>query len=384
MKSKTIWLINIGEPLPLHGNKPHRMGNWKYLLEKDGFNVNFITTNFEHQRKKWLTNNVKGYTILNSVIGYKKNISFKRLINHLLISISFIFYLIKNKKSPDLIIVSYPTMLLSLVAVLYGFFKNIKVFVDVRDKWPDIFQINNLVLPFLVFHKMIKYLVFKFSSFTLAVSPGYLYWAIKNSKKGSYIPLSKNFIKPTVRELNFSKEINFIFSGSLGDTYDLDFLFNFSDNLSKKKILHKLYICGDGPKMSSLKAKSIKFPNIILLGWLNNLDLQKQLDKAHFGLMTYNNNSPQGWPNKLIEYMSNGLPIINTLNGESSDLIENSKLGFNVNKMSLNQISELVINLVKSPNKYKSISKNNYSLFLSEFTEEKAYKKLKNIINKHV
>ena len=109
MKSKTIWLINIGEPLPLDGNKPHRMGNWKYLLEKDGFNVNFITTNFEHQRKKWLTNNVKGFTILNSVIGYKKNISFKRLINHLLISISFIFYLIKNKKSPDLIIVSYPT-----------------------------------------------------------------------------------------------------------------------------------------------------------------------------------------------------------------------------------------------------------------------------------
>ena len=49
------------------------MGNWKYLLEKDGFNVNFITTNFEHQRKKWLTNNVKGFTILNSVIGYKKH-----------------------------------------------------------------------------------------------------------------------------------------------------------------------------------------------------------------------------------------------------------------------------------------------------------------------
>ena len=78
------------------------------------------------------------------------------------------------------------------------------------------------------------------------------------------------------------------------------------------------------------------------------------------------------------------MPINNTLNGESSDVIENSKLGFNVNKMSLNQISELVINLVKSPNKYKSISKNNYSLFLSEFTEEKAYQKLKNIINKHV
>ena len=384
MKIKTIWLINIGEPLPFDGNKAHRMCNWKNLLEKEGFNINFITTNFEHQRKKWLTKNMKGYTILNSVIGYKKNMSIKRLLNHFFISISFIFYLIKNKKPPDLIIVSYPTMLLSLVAVFYGFFKNIKVFVDVRDKWPDIFQINNMVLPFLTFHKIIKYLVFKISSFTLAVSPGYLYWAIKNSKKGTIIPLSKTYIEPINRSLDISKEINFIFSESLGDTYDLDFLFKFSDNLSKKNILHNLYICGDGPKMSRLQAKSIKFPNVVLLGWLNNLDLQKKLDNAHFGLMTYNQNSPQGWPNKLIEYMSNGLPIINTLDGESSDLIENSKLGFNINNMSLNQLSELINNLAKSPQKYKSISENNYSLFLSDFSDKKAHQKLINIINKYV
>ena len=56
----------------MDGNKPHRMGNWKYLLEKDGFNVKFITTNFEHQRKV-VNKYVKGFTILNSVIGYKKH-----------------------------------------------------------------------------------------------------------------------------------------------------------------------------------------------------------------------------------------------------------------------------------------------------------------------
>jgi len=100
--------------------------------------------------------------------------------------------------------------------------------------------------------------------------------------------------------------------------------------------------------------------------------------------MTYNQNSPQGWPNKLIEYMSNGLPIINTLDGESSDLIENSKLGFNINNMSLNQLSELINNLAKSPQKYKSISENNYSLFLSDFSDKKAHQKLINIINKYV
>ena len=94
MKSKLIWLVNIGEPLPIDGNKPHRMSNWKFLLEKDGYDVKFLTTNFEHQRKKWINVNLDGYVSLNSLIKYKKNISIGRLLNHLFISLSFIFYII--------------------------------------------------------------------------------------------------------------------------------------------------------------------------------------------------------------------------------------------------------------------------------------------------
>ena len=384
MNSKSIWLVNIGEPLPTEGNKPHRMSNWKSLLENDGYNVKYITTNFEHQRKNWINVDLNGYVTLDSFISYKNNISVGRLLNHFCISISFIVYLIKSKEKPNLIIVSYPTMLLSLIAVLYGCLTKVKVFVDVRDKWPDIFEINYIVSPFLIFHKLIKYCIFKLSSFTIAVSPEYLKWASKNSDNVDFIPLSKAFIKPIVRELNVNNEVNFIFSGTLGDTYNLDLIFQFSENLSKKKIIHKVFVCGDGPKMSDLKLMKKNNPNVILLGWLNNIALQAQLDKAHFGLMFYNQNSPQGWPNKLIEYMSNGLPIVNTLNGESSDLIESLELGFNINDLSITQTSDLIVEIIKSPEKYKRISDNNYSLFLKDFTEEKAYNKLKNIINNHV
>lgn len=384
MNSKSIWLVNIGEPLPTEGNKPHRMSNWKLLLEEDGYNVKYITTNFEHQRKNWINVDLNGYVALNSFISYKNNISIGRLLNHLCISLSFVFYLIKNKEKPSLIIVSYPTILLSFVAVLYGCLTRVKIFVDVRDKWPDIFEINYLVSPFLIFHKLIKFFIFKYSSFTLAVSPGYLSWATKEIKNVDFIPLSKPYIKPLDRVLDLTKEVNFIFSGSLGDTYNLDLIFKFSESFTNKKIKHKIYVCGDGPKMTSLKVMKKNNPNVILLGWLNNTDLQAQLDKAHFGLMFYNENSPQGWPNKLIEYMSNGLPIINTLNGESSDLIESYELGFNMNDLSITQNSDLIIKIIKSPEKYKRISDNNYSLFLKDFTEKKAYNKLKSIINNYV
>ena len=73
MNSKSIWLVNIGEPLPTEGNKPHRMSNWKSLLENDGYNVKYITTNFEHQRKNWINADLIGYVTLNSFISYKNN-----------------------------------------------------------------------------------------------------------------------------------------------------------------------------------------------------------------------------------------------------------------------------------------------------------------------
>ena len=45
-------------------------------------------------------------------------------------------------KKPDIIICSYPTILLSLISVIYGNFFRVKVIIDVRDKWPDIFLKN--------------------------------------------------------------------------------------------------------------------------------------------------------------------------------------------------------------------------------------------------
>ena len=51
MISKNILLVNIGEPLPIEGNKKHRMSFWFDHLTKKGHKVKFLTTNFEHQKK---------------------------------------------------------------------------------------------------------------------------------------------------------------------------------------------------------------------------------------------------------------------------------------------------------------------------------------------
>jgi hypothetical protein len=97
--SKLLFLINVGEPLPLQGNREHRMCAWKRQLEFDGFEVDFFTTDFEHQRKQWVHEAPEGYILLKSYISYKKNIDFRRVLNHLLLSISLFRTFLYQKKN---------------------------------------------------------------------------------------------------------------------------------------------------------------------------------------------------------------------------------------------------------------------------------------------
>jgi len=352
---KTIWLLNIGEPLPQDGSRPHRMSLWKNWLSSIGNKILFFTTDFEHQRKKWVKTLPKNYVKLSSYVPYYKNIGIRRLINHFFIYLSFIREA-KKRKKPDLIIVSYPTILLSLAAVNYGKKNNIKVIVDVRDKWPDIF-INSIYLKWILTPiVLIKKYIMK-NSICISISPGYYEWATnKNKISFSHIlPLSYSEKFSLVkRNIHSNKKIIFLFVGTLGLSFNSDLIISLYSVLKNNNINFRIDICGDGPEKVNFLKKIKNKKNIKFYGWVKKNKLDKILNKSNFGLVFYNSNSPQGWPNKLIEYISNGIPIINTLKGESWSLVKNKNIGINVEFENLDKI----INLIKNPS-----FKNNYSTF---------------------
>lgn len=375
---KNIWFVNIGEPLPIEGNRPHRMSNWKLQLEERGFSVIFFTTDFEHQRKKRIINSPFGYYLLKSYIPYKKNVSIARLINHFLLSISLYRAFSYQKKNPDVILVSYPTIGLSLVSILYGKLNNIKVVVDVRDKWPDIFITNNLLTPFIWPLFILKRYVFRNAKNILAISPGYYQWAKPSTEPDDLfiLPLSYPSMPKVKRFISSFLPIKFIFVGSLGMTYNLDILIHMHDLLEKEKIPFLIQICGDGPRKEWLEKKCIGKDRIQILGWLNKSDLQFKLNCAHFGLMLYNEDAPQGWPNKLFEYMANGLPILNTLKGESWNLVQTKNLGINLNTNELNRLVFWLRELVNDNYLYEFYVNQNYATHKKYFSDEENIEKL--------
>jgi glycosyltransferase involved in cell wall biosynthesis len=380
--SKHIWLINIGEPLPHEGNSLHRMTSWKTQLEKEGHTITFFTTDFEHQRKQWIKKAPEGFILLSSYIPYKKNVSILRLANHFLLSLSLWKAFTKQPVKANVILVSYPTIWLSLVSIIYGKSKKIKVIVDVRDKWPDIFLFypgfSFLICPLF----LLKKYIFNNANKLIAISPGYYTWALPNKEfDNDYVlPLVKPLTVKIERRLEMGNPIKLVFVGTLGITYNLEMLLKIHDALTEKKILFQIIVCGDGPRQSWLKNSIVERKQIIMLGWLNKKDLQQKLNEANFGLMLYNKDAPQGWPNKLVEYMANGLPIINTLKGESWELIEKEKLGINIHSEKIIVLVNWISDLINNKESYNNYVNRNYFTHNQYFSEKSNLDKLLKLI----
>ena len=381
MKCKKIFLVNAGEPLPIEGNKPHRMSHWMKKLTEIGHDVIFFTTDFEHQRKMPLSNLIvpNGYRLLNSKVSYSKNISFRRLVNHYFLGRSLKMALMNSEK-PDIIICSYPTIGMSHAVTRYGKENNIPVIIDVRDLWPDIF-ISPILGKFFLFPLFCqKRYIFKNATAIIGVSPNYVKWANSGqSFAGNILPLAQYEI--TQRDpdvVNIMNPLKLIFVGTLGDTYDLALISRISRLLSLKNINHQIRICGDGPQRNSVLESISDQSEVSYLGWLSRDDLDQELRRSHIGLMLYKKSSPQGWPNKLIEYMSYGMPVVNTLPGESWDLIQETHVGINIDRDNLESLADWIINEIV-PN-YLLNSKNVLKIFEDNFNEEIVFKKLIKII----
>lgn len=376
--SELIWLVNIGEPLPSDGNRMHRMCSWKFELELLGYKVDFFTTDFEHQRKLWIIDFPPGFIKLKSFVSYQSNVSILRLLNHFLISFSALVAFYRHKKKPKVIIVSFPTIWLSFVTVIYARLKGIKVIVDVRDKWPDIFIGNNIFIVVVWPLYLLKWFVFKYASLIVAISPGYLSWAAPNlGEEANFIlPLFLKKSPMVSRKISNVDELKFVFSGSLGNTYDFEKLIQLYDLLEMSDITFRIDICGDGPMKNWLLANKGARKSFYIHGWLNDLELQSFLNGAHFGLMYYKPDSPQGLPNKFVEYLANGLPILNTLKGESYDLIQSQQFGFNINDSNFDDFIRWLRVLIDNPDEYSLMCHKNRSFFISNYEQKLVTSKL--------
>jgi len=282
-----------------------------------------------------------------SARGYQKNISIARLVDHFQVGVAFRRG-VRREAAPDIILCSFPTIELSLAAASFGQRRQIPVVLDVRDLWPDVFLdfaprfLRPLARGALAPYFSAARCALGRAAAIVAVSTGYLEWGVGGARRAPtewdrVFPLGyatqqtrasvgRSSAKHGLAKFGARADrVTCIFSGSFGRTYDLSPILELADSLESEGF--QFLICGEGEQGERWRRQAAGSGNVFFTGWLQRQDLELLLQASDIGVAAYAAGAPQGIPNKVIEYLAAGLPVVSSLSGEAEDLLSAEHCG---------------------------------------------------------
>lgn len=402
-----IWILQTGEFLQIDKEKgrPMRAINLSEYFLKRGHSVNLLSSDFSHQlklhrNKKFTVKDLKAnfqITLIPS-LGYKKNISLKRLLDHFILGLNTFKYLLKITPNnyPDFVFIGYPPIETSFFLAFWLKLKKIPFCVDVKDQWPHIFLQKTKGLKRLFLKSILSPYFFaaKFAlnqaNFLTAITPNFLNWSENFSKNFN----NKNqplYLVPNIKEIpeiqldksllglkntlgiDIKNKNKLIFAGNINNAYDFNDLIStlLSPRLDDENF--EILICGEGDCIDALKNKLNNKNNVFFTGWIDYSQLIALKKLSIATLAPYRNTSDfqMSLPNKIIDSLYFGLPIITSLKGEVEIIIKKYNVGYfcDENFTWHDQISSCL----NDPIKRDLLSNNARKLFKDKFTSDIVY-----------
>jgi glycosyltransferase involved in cell wall biosynthesis len=351
-----IWLLTIGEPIRSDSidQRLYRTGQYANWLVQQGHDVTFFNSTFDHMHRRQRfseTTEIQDADGLKTVClyarPYKSSMSFTRFGSHKDVAQSFKTWLVKKScPVPDVIVASYPIEELCRAAASFAEAQGIPLVMDCRDMWPDIFMGELPRLLRLIAALPVKYLDRKARK-TLSRA---------NAISGHTEPFMQWGVRKAGREKN-PMDMVFPFTYEVGDHIRTDKIHNARAQNQRFQIVFLGQItrrCGLDLILDNLKVLapatlariSIKIAGrgghlehilnevskhdlpVEYLGWLDKAQISALMCEADFGLLPYQlEDFHDSIPNKFVEYLSHGLPILSCTAGCVQKTIEQQGVG---------------------------------------------------------
>ena len=402
-----VWLIKIGESLPLFHpeDRQHRMGILARHLVDAGHSVVWWNSTFDHARKR---HEVAGdqrievspkltYRLLRGV-SYSRNVSPRRILDHWLIGRKFRRYAYSEPR-PDVIVCSFPTIELSDEATKYGRQCGVPVLLDIRDLWPDVMLdvIPSIIVPLgkaalAPYFRMARRACSRAAGL-LGITKEFVDWGVERagrepSPMDRCFPLANDAERPPAAEVEAARErwsalglrdSDFVvcFVGIMGTRrlLDLDTVIAAAKELQHVAPTCKFVLCGSGDSFEHYQRAAQGCSNVVMPGWADRAAMWTLVRMASVGLTPYTNTFSflMSYPNKAVEYLSAGLPIVSGLGGALSRLLADWRCGVTYPEGDHAALAGVIRNLAEDRAKLDRMRVQASLLYQTEFDATRVY-----------
>ena len=403
-----IWIVNPFDLLPGEPGRPGRYRTLSEVLSSRGHEVVWWTSDFGHRFKAQRTAGDSGdgaFAVrLLHTCPYKRNISLARGCNHRQFGREFyraaLEELKRNPRSrPDRIVVSMPPLSPAGMAIRLRDEWGGKVIVDIQDAWPETFArlvpgagsaqefLERLILAPLYREAQSAY---RRADAIAAVAETYIDLSgARHRDQPScvvYLGAPFNNIDGYIRmNRKATSTFTFIYLGSLSANYDLETLIRAAAMVKQSNHQFRVLIAGMGPHEEKLRglSKELALQSVLeFRGYLAYDQVVNLLGESDCGL---NPILPECWcamPNKVADYFGAGLPVINSIQGELSELIRVNDAGAYYQARNVDSLVDVMAEYLAHPEMAKRQAPNARRIGEDLFRRETTYVKLAQFIER--
>ena len=356
-----IWVFETGEPLHIDvGNaRPMRAMNLSNELVQKGHKVILWSSAFYHQEKRHRSLTEQSFRVSDNLEirlipsrGYQRHIGFGRLIDHAGLAFNLKKILHQTEILPDVAFIGYPPIETAVVMVRWLSKHGVPSLLDVKDQWPALF-LDAMPVPFRRLGRMVLWPYFHMGRMAMrdatglsAMASGFLDWALgiaarERTDMDAIFPLTSPTGQVSEAELIMARrwwdqqgigddgQPRVCFVGSHMSIFDFKPVQEAAKIAANKTYSCEFVICGDGGSSAELHAMMAGLPNVYFPGWVDRPKIVALAERCQAALAPYLNieNFTQNLPNKIIDALSLGLPILTPLQGEVASLIDEHGVG---------------------------------------------------------
>ena len=325
-----VWIVNPYDNLPLEGYRPQRYWLMARAFARAGHETTLWTSDFSHahKRPRAIRCEVKGDGFAVKMVPtppYPRNICLRRILSHRAFARRWRSFA-EGAPPPDIVVASLPPLSLGKAAAAFCRRAGAKFVVDVQDAWPETFE---RIAPRFILAPLraAARRVYRAADAVSGVARIYLDLA------ASYGARAPMHLAPLGAELQRAEAapppaadgaLRLVYAGNMGRSYDLATVV---DAVKGEPSLH-LDLAGAGPDEAALRSRAAGCPRIVFHGYLEAAPLRALIATADAGLVPMFDDSWVGLPGKLADYSAAGLPILNSLSGETAALLAEHSAGF--------------------------------------------------------